>query len=232
MSEKVYYLPTKFTQKEINYIKENYQKSTNAEIAEILHCKCFDVASVIGYYKLTRRQRNIQLQNDEYFENMSRLNLSRYDISNYGNIRKVSNGTYLKHQYSMDGYHYIRLTDDNGIRSKNFYYIHRLVALMFIHNDNPEIKIEVNHIDGNKDNLHVSNLEWVTPSQNINHSFKTGLNKTNKYSTSDIEMLCQLLENGINPNDIIKQHPQFSRSIIYKVKYKKTRTNISKKYNF
>lgn len=56
--------------------------------------------------------------------------------------------------------------------------IHRLVALAFI--PNPENKTQVNHIDGNKLNNHVSNLEWVTNQENHNHKMKNGLNVNKK----------------------------------------------------
>ena len=55
--------------------------------------------------------------------------------------------------------------------------IHRLVAETFIENNNP-FKTQVNHIDGNKDNNCVENLEWVTPFENNQHAWKTGLHRT------------------------------------------------------
>lgn len=87
-----------------------------------------------------------------------------YEISSEGNVRNKTNGRILHPQaFGATGYKQVslKIKDTNKFQKR---YIHRLVAQAFI--DNPENKREVNHIDGNKLNNNLSNLEWVTSSEN------------------------------------------------------------------
>ncbi len=88
-----------------------------------------------------------------------------------GSIRKL-NGKILKPLVNHSGYLYVCLALDGVQKSK---FVHRLVAESFI--SNVDNALEVNHIDGNKHNNCVDNLEWVTHKYNIQHSFATGLHQ-------------------------------------------------------
>ena len=113
-----------------------------------------------------------------------------YQISNLGRIKSkeriVSNScrTYvkkeeiLKNHVMKSGYLAIVLRDKE--QKKHLLKIHRLIAENFI--PNPNNYTQVNHIDGNKANSAIENLEWCTPSQNTRHAIKSGLRRkcTNK----------------------------------------------------
>lgn len=97
----------------------------------------------------------------------------KYFVSNLGRY-KNSFGTIMDN-YKINENGYIRVY----IYKKTFY-LHRLIALVFIKNS--ENKEQVNHIDGNKLNNCVTNLEWVTNKENQLHKFQNGLgnNQTRK----------------------------------------------------
>lgn len=76
----------------------------------------------------------------------------------------------LRPRYSQTGYARVYLCDGNGFKDEVL--IHRLVAEAFI--PNPEMKEEVNHKDGDKKNNSFENLEWVSRSENIRHSYRIG----------------------------------------------------------
>ena len=105
-----------------------------------------------------------------------------YEISDTGRIRSVDRvvtrcdgtvwklrGKLLKQAIDHSGYSFVMISKNGKIKNHR---IHRLVMDSF----SPEgKKREVNHIDGDKTNNALSNLEWVTSSENKIHSYKTGL---------------------------------------------------------
>lgn len=87
-----------------------------------------------------------------------------YKISNHGRVYSLISNTVLKNIMSKRGYYHVTLCKN---RTKKNLRINRLVAMRFI--PNTCNKPEVNHIDENKANNHVGNLEWCTTKENRNH---------------------------------------------------------------
>jgi len=128
------------------------------------------------------------------------LGLSNYCILEDGRLFSLFNYEYMCGTVNVDGYHRVLLTADNG---DNVYTsVHRLVAIMYI--PNPENKPEVNHIDGNKLNNHISNLEWTWPYENMEHALNTGL-RYRSMSDETIHQICQMLERGDRVLDIMNK---------------------------
>lgn len=126
-----------------------------------------DVNGYRGYYKVSNHGRIISTRFNK--EKILKVN-----------INGPENGNYYVGAFSIDG---IRIN----------YKVHNLVATHFIPKKSPELMI--NHIDGNRFNNHVSNLEWVTASENVKHGWKMGRIHHNKFSPHVYINILFLLKN-------------------------------------
>jgi hypothetical protein len=100
----------------------------------------------------------------------------KYAITTCGKVWSYRSNKFIKTRIKSNGYVIVNLCKDTEVGYKRTYHhLHRLVALAYI--PNHLNKKTVNHIDGNKLNNCLQNLEWSSHSENCVHSFKLGLSK-------------------------------------------------------
>lgn len=88
-----------------------------------------------------------------------------YEVSNTGKVRSLTRyKRELNRHLHKQGYEYVQLTKDHETKNK---LVHRLVAMAYI--NNPNNYPQVNHIDEDKTNNNVNNLEWCTAKYNMNY---------------------------------------------------------------
>lgn len=132
-----------------------------------------------------------------------------YWVGDAGEIWSLRKGAFLKTTEKPNGYKYIEFNVKGDV---SYHRVHRLVAKAYI--PNPENKPFVNHLDGDKGNNNVDNLEWVTGSENNKHAVDNGLARfvhnvykvTDKYGEcfecvgyTEVMQLC-----GISKNTVLK----------------------------
>jgi hypothetical protein len=108
---------------------------------------------------------NIDLNDESYIRIIKDYN--NYYVTNDGKIYSTKSKRFIKLRTDSAGYKMIALYD--GIRKADLL-VHRIVAIQFI--ENPENKPVVNHINKNKSDNNVDNLEWATHSENMIHANK------------------------------------------------------------
>ena len=130
-------------------------------------------------------------------------NYKDYYVSNIGRVRseKYKIPKILK-SYKMRGYLVLNLSNKGIIKSKQ---VHRLVMLAFV----GESELQVNHINGIKDDNRLENLEYCTASENIKHAYRTGLksakgenNSRSKLTDTQVIEIKRLLFEGYTQNNI------------------------------
>lgn len=123
--------------------------------------------------------------NNEIWKDIENL---PYQVSTLGVVRRHpeashvhKNKTHVAPYLNSRGYWCIHLYSKSKMYT---YLVHRLLALSFI--NNPEDKPHINHIDGDRTNNSLGNLEWVTQAENCQHAWDTGL-QTNRYTNASVK---------------------------------------------
>lgn len=122
-----------------------------------------------------------------------------YKFSPDGRVWSNKMNTYMKTRINPNGYEQVGIRDFNN--NRKMLYIHRLIATLFVNRTNGG---QVNHKDGDKQNNHYKNLEWVTPKENMQHARDTGLhnqsgvnNPSSKFCDKTIERVFILVNEGL-----------------------------------
>lgn len=146
-----------------------------------------------------------------------------YEVSDEGQIRR--NGNILKTRIDRYGYEIVTLWCNGKCLTRK---IHRLVAIAFI--PNPDELPTVNHIDGNKLNNRVTNLEWLSVAENHRHAFATGLHTIGenrksgrpvKLTEKDVLEIRELIKQGFGNTEIGKEFG-VSCGCIYSIRMNKS----------
>lgn len=132
-------------------------------------------------------------------------NFERYSVSNQGDIRNdITHKILNSHKANINDYCRVSLFSDECRHGKTCL-VQRLVANAFI--PNPKNKPEVNHIDGNKQNNRVSNLEWTTKSENDRHAIKLGLRYPwNRMGVEKYDLNNKLLDSFVSIQDAARDY--------------------------
>lgn len=137
--------------------------------------------------------RGLIYQNNDYSQ--------YYEVSNFGKLRNTKTHKILKQTIGKTGY-YGYCGSLGSRQKKKMFKIHKAVAETFI--ENPNNYEVINHIDGDKLNNNVNNLEWCTYQHNYNHAVKLGLMQNNFNSRQKAIEKIKKKVRGINikTNDI------------------------------
>ena len=132
-----------------------------------------------------------------------------YYISNFGNVYSVRYKRLIKPYMDSDGYY--RITITLPTRKTCFTGVHKLTLMSHYPILENDIYIP-NHIDGNKLNNFIGNLEWATVSENTRHALDTGLsvckcedNSRSVFTNAQVHHICFLMEKGYTNSEILDE---------------------------
>lgn len=174
------------------------------------------------------------------------IRTNMYLISENGDIRNILTNHILSPYTDKDGYLKICLVSDLAKNGKQNAFIHRLVAWEYV--KNPNKYPVVNHIDGDKQHNHYSNLEWVTVRENTLRAERMGLrkvrgedNKHSKWTEEFVRSICEKFQDGWSIKDVYKwavkdENAKYASdsyyTLIYRLKKKEIWPDVTKDYEY
>lgn len=231
-----------------DFIRENFNQYSLVELAKLLSKRqgvtitAKNLSRHINKLGLSKRQgtkvTNLKgeeldkfLKDNGYYELPGHENyVVHKDTLKFYSKREMVEKKIIKNK--KDGYAIIKVIPP-GSSNKDYaenLYIHVTLAKLFIPNPDPVNNIEVNHINGDKMDYSLDNLEWVTSQNNIIHARKTGLNKSNVHDnkTTDSETVATIYldykkDNTQSYNSIAKKYnvsPNTVKRIVCKERFK------------
>ena len=230
-----------YTEYEKNYIANNLKNKTDQQIADDLG---MPYSKVINYIRLSGLSRKDKFNINDYSDVRDIPGFSNYGITETGVVFNKNRNKIITPHTLRDGYIEVRLVDDSGKRVAKR--LNRLVASVYLENDDPENKTEVDHLNGDIKNNGKDNLEWVTPEENNRRKIEGRKDKdkkmketNNKLSRENVKEICRMLEDGTNFDDIVNYAQtngnftnENARRNVYKIKNRKSWQDISINYKF
>lgn len=169
---------------------------------------------------------NFKTEDGETWKDLSFLNLSNYRISSEGKVINKRGQLLVSSPHHQSGYLQIRLVDDSGNSVTKL--IHVLVAKSFLE-ERPDDNFEIDHIDSDRQNPSVKNLQWLTREQNQQKSKRTKP-YTRYLHESEVREICEMLEKGLSYSKIKKENSFYTKAKVEKIKQRKGWCEITKDY--
>lgn len=158
---------------------------------------------------------------------MKDIGLPNYAVTRCGKVYSLNSNKYLKPKVDRYGYEAVCMRANNENVHNT---VHRLVALTYLPTELEDAT--VNHIDGNKLNNSLINLEWISSRDNARHAMNTGLTIGTALTDEEVHSICKYIQDGFRNCDIKQILGVETITTIEKIRSGKHFTDISREYDF
>jgi hypothetical protein len=242
---KFYYAENKYVFAFIPRLNKSYVVIAVDDLVAVAFVECPDelIGKPVKVEHIDGNLRNNHYENLRWVEDIEEWRIVTYpgikrdwyEVSSFGNIRRINSSTNLKPSLSNKGYLTINIAQENN--NKQGYLIHRLIAHEFYNLNTDDSDMTVNHINYDKCNNYLKNLEVLSLIKNNEHQrLKYHYSFGNQeYKIPNVKIICELLVkydgNIIQvKNELDKMELDISYNIIKYIAKKETWCEISDKY--